>query len=39
MDTLGELRYIMATTTDKSASMLPPTKQNTSKILNTDLVK
>ena len=24
MDTLDELRYIMATTTDKSASMLPP---------------
>ena len=26
MDTLDELRYIMATTTDKSASMLPPTE-------------
>ena len=25
IDTLDELRYIMATTTDKSASMLPPT--------------
>ena len=25
MDTLDELRYTMATTTDKSASMLPPT--------------
>ena len=26
MDTLDELRYIMATTTDKPASMLPPTE-------------
>ena len=26
MDTLDELRYIMGTTTDKSASMLPPTE-------------
>ena len=28
IDTLDELRYVMATTTDKSASMLPPTEDS-----------